>query len=927
MILVVALGTVAPAVAAQAAKSPPGARQAFAALIRQAQRLPKAAAPKRTRARLLADARGARTSSRRAPCKSVRRLNRLRVRLGRIRSHDEKAVARLAALGPASLRVTRALLRDKRTKHCGGGFAPSKLKAPTAKVLRSDGKRLTIRVTMPDLRFGAKTGGGRSWTQLVLPDTDSPQAPGRPGIPLVSRSFAVPEGAGVSVNTRSKETMTINGVDVFPAQADPADDTPPPDVHKPPFADAPFAFDAKAYRSTRPFPADGADGVVAGRARDVQIGAVTIPAAQYTPATKTLKVLRSIDVTIDFTGANSGRFSPEPSSPWERFAQRQVSLLLNGGLVFKPDKGFRPRRCGEELLIVTNPATLAQADRLAAARSAAGIRSRVVQTGAGAGRAGTTNTQIRDSIRAEAARPKCIHPSYVAIMGDDKLVPTFSGVDGIPSDLEYSLASGTDLLPDLAVGRILGEDAAEVQSAVTKIVTYETTPPAASALSRALVAAQFQDDNGDGKEERTFIQFAERVSKGLEARGVHVDRVYRDSPATTPLQFNDGTALPASLQKPGFPWTGDGAQVASSWNAGDFLVVHRDHGWSDGWVTPGFGTGDVDALSNGANLPVLMSINCSSAAYDYDDTSLGQSALVKPDGGAVGVYGDTRDSPTWHNSQIALGFVDGLLPSVLPAEGPSSAQRTGDALVNGKLRLAGLASPATDAATVQELYLWHYFGDPTMQMWGGGTAPLDLRSLVLDLRYAALYQGPPPEEGPNPPYHVTVAALPALLAGQPISLLRSGQVVGKATIGGDGTADIPAAFDAGSPKPGELRVALETDGSLPASFPVPTPKLAPALTQSCPQGLQAFNEPWHVGGALGGAPAGSEVVVTATAPNTDRVERHRVLTDAGGNWTATIEPTDPSHEGGDWTVSSHYAGNDQYAAADAGPCTVSVDSG
>ena len=101
------------------------------------------------------------------------------------------------------------------------------------------------------------------------------------------------------------------------------------------------------------------------------------------------------------------------------------------------------------------------------------------------------------------------------------------------------------------------------------------------------------------------------------------------------------------------------------------------------------------------------------------------------------MFGDTRNSPSWHNSQIGLGFVDALLPSVLPSEGPASKQRMGDALVHGKLRLAGLAPPSGpgivggDGNTRNELYLWHYFGDPTMQMWGGGHAAVRARSEPL----------------------------------------------------------------------------------------------------------------------------------------------------------------------------------------------------
>lgn len=51
-------------------------------------------------------------------------------------------------------------------------------------------------------------------------------------------------------------------------------------------------------------------------------------------------------------------------------------------------------------------------------------------------------------------------------------------------------------------------------------------------LTRALVAAQFQDTDdagevNDGQEDRTFVQFAETARTGLVGRGVAVDRIYQ----------------------------------------------------------------------------------------------------------------------------------------------------------------------------------------------------------------------------------------------------------------------------------------------------------------------------------------------------------------------------------------------------------------
>ena len=227
-------------------------------------------------------------------------------------------------------------------------------------------------------------------------------------------------------------------------------------------------------------------------------------------------------------------FSRELGSPWERAQRTLVSSLLNAGIV---ECGpFVIRRCGEEMLVITNAATQAAADQFATAKRAQGWRTNVFQVGAGAGQIGTTPAQIQAFIRGRLTAPLCIHPSYVTIMGDDDLVPTFTdGPSGIPSDLKYSLKTDADELPDLALGRIIGNDQAAVATAVTKIIGYETTAPTGNGmLGKALIAAQFQDDDNDGQENRTFITFAETVRNGLIARGVAVDRVYGEHPGNNP---------------------------------------------------------------------------------------------------------------------------------------------------------------------------------------------------------------------------------------------------------------------------------------------------------------------------------------------------------------------------------------------------------
>jgi hypothetical protein len=914
--------------------------QTLKGLVRQTAKLPRSAAPARKRRALLRTVRHARGVSKRRPCTAVRDLNRYRrilrsIKPKRGRSH-RRANQKLAALGPASLQVTQRLLASKRTRRCGGGVKPSTRKSARTKVLSSNARGLKVRVQLPELHFVPKTGGGETWTQLVLDNTDTPSKPGSPGIPVVSSDFGVPDGAKLKVTSSNVTSSTLHGVDVYPAQPDPVDaDTPPPNFLAGPFADRPFTLNGGAYSKDGPVPAKPAAGHILGTARDIRIGDLQVPAVQYSASSKTLKVLKSVDVKISFRGGPH-TFSPELSSQWERPQREFTRSLLNGRFI----RG-RPfdilRRCGEEMLVITNRSTRAAADQFANARRAAGLRVRVVEAGKlDASQIGENATDIQAFIRGELTRFLCIHPSYITILGDDDLVATFKNTpNSIPSDLPYSMKDDTDELPDVAVGRIIGDDQTAVAHAIDKIVGYEDHPPGGPAVTssgfyrHATIAAQFQDDNADGQENRTFVQFAETVRNGLVARGQTVDRVYHDSPTTTPLKFNDGTDLPDSLKKPTFAWDGTAADAVGDWNAGRFLMIHRDHGYSDGWGTPGVSTSDVQTLTNGALLPVLLSINCSSAAYDYDETSFVGESLVNSKGGSVGAFGDTRDSPTWHNTQIALGFVDALLPSILPSEGPSTKQRMGYALINGKTRLAGLAPPSGpgitggDGDTRNELYLWHYFGDPSMQMWGGDPPPV-----ISPAEVNAVFttQGPPRPGGDPPPYFVNVS-VPASLSGQTVSLLRDGQVIGKALVGSDGKAQIPATFGDSQPDRGELQVSLEPDGSPPVRAPV---QGSTSLTQSCPSGTVNNNSPVTFRGSLSPGFAGANIVRTYTRPDGTSFER-TVQTDANGDWTDTIQlwPTftgnDPNHGAGTWKVRSRFNGDSTHAPSSTGDCTFQVN--
>ncbi|MFL5841249.1 MAG: C25 family cysteine peptidase, partial [Thermoleophilaceae bacterium] len=564
-----ALTSVAPA-SAKTAK--PTSASTLKTLQKLTFALPKTAASAKKRNQLRLAAAHARRVAARKPCAAVSDLTKYRKVLRGIKVKSgkrfRKLARQLAALQPVSMKASRLLLANRKTKSCGGGVSPSAVATTQTKLLQNDVNGMKLHVDLPDLNFVARTAGGKTWTELKMPNTDAPAAPGKPSIPVASSAFAIPDGATLDVQPTGAKSYVVDGVDVFPAQPDAADDEPAPNFFGGQFKDAPFTIDQKAYKTGGYQPLDPASGEVLGSIRDLTIGGLQVPAAQYDAANKTLKVFTSVDVSVKFNGGDH-TFNSDLASPWEQSARRLLASLLNAEIVKSRNPIFR--RCGEEMLVITNPATLAAANQFATAKRAMGMRVSVVQTGASPG-IGTTAAEIQSFIRSRLTSLLCIHPSYVTIMGDDDLVPTFTATPGsIPSDLQYSMKNDLDELPDLAVGRIIGNDQTEVGNAVTKIVGYETSPPTGAFLNKAAIAAQFQDDDADGRENRTFIQFAEIVRNGLVNRGVAVDRVYADSPLATPQLFNDGTPLPAALLKPTFTWTGTGAQVTTAWNDGRFM--------------------------------------------------------------------------------------------------------------------------------------------------------------------------------------------------------------------------------------------------------------------------------------------------------------------------------------------------------------------
>ena len=599
--------------------------------------------------------------------------------------------------------------------------------------------------------------GGAVFTKVGLPGVEPEH--GAPGLPLVpaSRSlFAVPEGAEVSVEFDVEEAETI-AMNLWPGQEDVKDAVDP-------FAKPPFTINSEAYQSDAPFPAEPVRIRDLGKSRDVRIFQLDVAGGQYTPAQQKMTLFKKVNVKLVFQGG-AGYGSGHTLGEIEALRPGAVLSTTNWGLIKDkiPPGPIIISGIGEELMILTHPDFLSAANRLAEWKNDHGVMSEVFVVNDGPDGNGPDTAAEIDALVEEEYAEAAPRPRYVLLLGDSEFIPPAYldglaaavdlGSDFIGTDRPLEIVGGdpnNDLLSDIAVGRLPIDTIEEADRVVDRIIAYEGSPPTdPNFYSRAAIAAQFQCCNLNtqtaGVDQRTFIWVSEFARNVMNNNGKTVDRIYAEtvdwaySKDSKPRYYDDGTALPAALTS-NFTWNGSTQRIVDAINAGRFIVIHRDHGSPGSWETPWFSWRNIygsdvpntPQISNGARLPLVFSVNCASGLFD-DESSNGAMGTVKDfellmerfirdsDGGAIGVIGDVRNSPSTANSLLLRGYFDAMWPAALPAYGANASElRLGDILLHGKAYLVsqmGLWDWVNFLEVHDEILMWHTFGDPTLAVW------------------------------------------------------------------------------------------------------------------------------------------------------------------------------------------------------------------
>jgi Peptidase family C25 len=247
------------------------------------------------------------------------------------------------------------------------------------------------------------------------------------------------------------------------------------------------------------------------------------------------------------------------------------------------------------------------------------------------------------------------------------------------SDPEYAFVNGSDLLPDVALGRLPAANVAEAERLVHKLLDWENLGFDLS--GRTVLVADNADAAGD------FESDSDRLAQTFLADR-SVERIYLS-------QLGSGTR----------------AAITQAFDTGASLMTYIGHGGTAVWASENiWNFSDVARLAPQAQQPFLMTMDCLNGFFHHPRMNSLSEELLKADGkGAVGTLAPSSLSVHW----AADVYLEALTRELVSGR----HQRLGDAL------LAAQAAYIEAGARPELLRTYQLLADPALPIThaSGGT--------------------------------------------------------------------------------------------------------------------------------------------------------------------------------------------------------------
>ncbi|MDQ6988427.1 MAG: C25 family cysteine peptidase, partial [Mariprofundaceae bacterium] len=226
-------------------------------------------------------------------------------------------------------------------------------------------------------------------------------------------------------------------------------------------------------------------------------------------------------------------------------------------------------------------------------------------------------------------------PSYIVLLGDMSYdyrgvlensrsnfipsIPYFAYTYGeAVSDNAFVAVSGSDVAPDLAIGRISCETPNEADILIQKIKNYPDDPDKLWRETGILLASGLDEDDEN--------QF------GFNDASLQLGNAYLTQYGYRPKYVFNFPTKPEHE-----PYQGGEIEMRDAINQGAVIVNYYGHGGGLQWDLV-FTDDDIDLLENGGKLPVVISVTCYTAHFDNQKV-FGEHFNLVENSGSIGFFG------------------------------------------------------------------------------------------------------------------------------------------------------------------------------------------------------------------------------------------------------------------------------------------------
>ena len=365
------------------------------------------------------------------------------------------------------------------------------------------------------------------------------------------------------------------------------------------------------------------------------------------------------------------RFSDDVSGEVHYWAATEAGLRQPEDIYLDLPSALSSPTNGADYIIISHPDFLSSVGPLATLRASQGLRVTVVDV-----------TDVYDEFKDGMVHPDAIRdfldyayhhwqspgPAYVLLVGDGTYDPRdFLGMGVrtfIPAylrcvdpdicetaaDNRYVTVEGEDILPDLHIGRLPVNSAAEAQSVVQKLLTYDQSLPSGDWRHRILFVADNADFAGD------FPALSNNVADHLIPDPYQSQKIYYGQTHTTVVETQQA--------------------ILDAINDGALLVSYMGWGQITLWANELlFSVSSLSSLANGGKLPVMVPMTSWEGAFHYPQiSSLAERIVRLPGHGAVASWSPTGSGVAHGHDHLHQGFYQSLFEDWDPHLGPATAK-------------------------------------------------------------------------------------------------------------------------------------------------------------------------------------------------------------------------------------------------------------